>query len=78
MVSQMKDLIGVKVPRHKGAFKIILSLRDIALNISNANLYAVYVSVGCLAFMIVMNEFIKPWASKRCKFPIPSELIAGE
>lgn len=78
MVSQLKDLIGVKVPRHKGAFKIILSLRDIAMHISNANPYAVYVSISCLVFMIFMNEFLKPWASKRCKFPVPSELMAGK
>lgn len=76
MVSQLKDLLGVKVPRHKGAFKIILSLRDIFMNISEANLNAVYVSIACIIFMVVMNEFLKPWASRRCKFPIPSELIA--
>lgn len=76
MVSQLKDLLGVKVLRHKGAFKIILSIRDIIINISNANMYAVYVSIACLIFMIFMNEFLKPWASKRCRFPIPSELLA--
>ncbi|CRK91410.1 CLUMA_CG005083, isoform A [Clunio marinus] len=76
MVSQLKDLLGVKVPRHKGAFKIILSLRDIFMNISEANLNAVYVSIAGIIFMVIMNEFIKPWASKRCKFPVPSELIA--
>lgn len=76
MVSQLKDLLGVKVPRHKGAFKIILSLRDIFLNVANANQYAVYVSIACIIFMLVMNELLKPWASRRCKFPIPSELIA--
>lgn len=76
MVSQLKDLLGVKVPRHKGAFKIILSLRDIFYELSNANVNAVYVSIACIIFMVAMNEFLKPWASKRCKFPIPSELIA--
>lgn len=76
MVSQLKDLLGVKVPRHKGAFKIILSLRDIVMNVSNTNLNAVYVSIACIIFMVFMNEFLKPWASKRCRFPIPSELLA--
>lgn len=76
MVSQLKDLLGVKVTRHKGAFKILLTLRDIIVNIEKANPYAVYVSIACIIFMVLMNEFLKPWASKRCKFPIPSELIA--
>lgn len=26
--------------------------------------------------MIVSNEFIKPWIDKRCRIPIPFELIA--
>lgn len=76
MVSQLKDLLGLKLPRHKGAFKIILSLRDIVLNISKSNPYAVYVSIACIVFMVFMNEFLKPWASKRFRFPIPSELLA--
>ena len=76
MVSQLKDLLGVKVPRHKGAFKIILTLKDIVMNVQNSNINAIYVSVTCIIFMVAMNEFLKPWASKRCKFPIPSELLA--
>lgn len=78
MVSQLKDLLGVKVPRHKGAFKVLLSLRDIfnQLMSGGININAVYVSVAGLIFMVLMNEFLKPWASKRCKFPIPSELMA--
>ena len=75
-VSQLKDLLGIKVPRHKGAFKIILSLNDIVMNISKTNLNALYVAIACIIFMVIMNEFLKPWALKRCKFPIPSELIA--
>lgn len=76
MVSQLKDLLGVKVHRHNGAFKIILSLRDIVMNISNTNTNTLYVSICCIIFMVLMNEFLKPWASKRCRFPIPSELLA--
>lgn len=26
--------------------------------------------------MVVVNEFVKPWMSKKCRFPIPVELIA--
>lgn len=76
MVSQLKDLLGIDVARHKGAFKIILSLKDIVTNISKTNVNALYVAIACIIFMAIMNEFLKPWASKRCKFPIPSELIA--
>lgn len=63
------------MPRHRGAFKILLSLRDIVLNLSNANINAIYISVVCIAFLVAMNEVVKPWASKYCKFPIPTELL---
>ncbi|KAG5684088.1 hypothetical protein PVAND_013337 [Polypedilum vanderplanki] len=76
LVSQLKDILGLRLPRHQGAFKIILSLRDIILNIPRANVYAIYIAIVCIAFMVVMNEFVKPWVAKRCKFPIPTELIA--
>lgn len=26
--------------------------------------------------MVIVNEFLKPWMSKKCRFPIPVELIA--
>lgn len=75
MTSQAKDLIGVKVPRQKGAFKIILSIRDIGMNICHSNPMAVYLSVACIAFMVFMNEIVKPWFSKKSKIPLPSELM---
>lgn len=45
------------------------------MNLPNVNMNAVYISVVCLIFLIIMNEFVKPWASKYCKFPIPTELL---
>ncbi|XP_058460460.1 solute carrier family 26 member 6 [Malaya genurostris] len=76
LVSQMKDLLGVSIPRYKGAFKNILALRDIAGQIPNSNLPTVYTSVIVILFMIFMNEYLKPWSSSKCKFPIPAELMA--
>lgn len=29
-----------------------------------------------IVMMVVVNEFVKPWMSKKCRFPIPVELIA--
>ncbi|XP_058828758.1 solute carrier family 26 member 6 [Topomyia yanbarensis] len=76
LVSQMKDLLGVSIPRYKGAFKNILALRDIAGELPNSNLPTVYTSVIVILFMIFMNEYLKPWSSTKCKFPIPAELVA--
>lgn len=76
LVSQLKDALGVHVDRHRGAFKVLLTLADIVTSVPKSNLVAVYVSVSCIIFMAIMNEIIKPYAAKRCKFPLPSELIA--
>ncbi|XP_058128618.1 sulfate transporter [Anopheles ziemanni] len=76
MVSQLKDLLGVSIPRYKGAFKVILSLRDIFDQVPNANLTAVYTSLVVIFFMIFMNEYLKPWLSTKCRFPVPAELMA--
>ncbi|XP_053684078.1 solute carrier family 26 member 6 [Sabethes cyaneus] len=76
LVSQMKDLLGVTIPRYKGSFKNILALRDLASELPNSNLPTVYTSVIVILFMIFMNEYLKPWSSKKCQFPIPAELMA--
>lgn len=75
LISQLKDLLGVQVPRHKGAFKNIFSVRDIVSQIPNCNLTAVYTSMIVILFMIFMNEYLKPWSATKCKFPIPAELM---
>ena len=75
LTSQIKDVLGLSLPRHKGAFKILLSFRDIIMNLSNVNMNAVYISIVCIAILVFSNEFLKPRASKVCKFPIPTELL---
>uniref|UniRef100_A0A182MFW5 STAS domain-containing protein n=1 Tax=Anopheles culicifacies TaxID=139723 RepID=A0A182MFW5_9DIPT len=76
MVSQLKDLLGVSIPRYKGTFKVILSVRDIIDQAPNSNLTAVYTSLVVILFMIFMNEYFKPWLSTKCRFPVPAELMA--
>ncbi|XP_035788461.1 prestin-like [Anopheles albimanus] len=76
MVTQVKDLLGIQIPRYKGAFKVILSLSAIVSESPNSNLTAVYTSIVVILFMVCMNEMLKPWLSKKCRFPLPAELIA--
>lgn len=76
IVSQSRDMLGISFPRHKGAFKIILSVKDIILNISSTNLAALVISIIIMIFMIIMNEIVKPRMSKKTKIPMPAELLA--
>lgn len=74
--SLLKELIGIKIPTHQGAFKIFLTVYDFCKGIPETNLTALYISVTSLIFMFGMNEIVKPWANKKCIVPVPSELIA--
>ncbi|XP_076481301.1 prestin isoform X3 [Bombus vancouverensis nearcticus] len=76
LISQIKDLFGLKIPRQKGYFKFIFTLVDIFRGIQNTNLAALLISAITIAGLVLNNEFLKPWASKKCSIPIPIELIA--
>lgn len=52
------------------------SLRDIVAALPDSNSTALLVSGVMIVMMVVVNEFVKPWMSKKCRFPIPVELIA--
>lgn len=46
------------------------------MNIHHSNPVTTEVAVIVIIFMVAMNEFVKPWMEKKCRFPLPSELIA--
>ncbi|GLV36702.1 prestin [Carabus blaptoides fortunei] len=76
IISQSKDLFGLIVPKRKGYLKNGYAIYDALLALPNANTAAVTVSVIAVTIMVVNNELLKPWVSKRSKIPIPIELIA--
>lgn len=49
---------------------------DFCRQLPNTNLNTLAVTGTVIAFMIVMNELVKPRAAKLCRFPIPAELVA--
>lgn len=76
VTSQLKDVFGVSVPRHKGAFKIIYTIIDLCKSLPQTNVAALIFCIGIIVFMTICNELIKPCLRKRCRFPLPAELIA--
>lgn len=76
MTSQLKDMFGVSVPRHRGWFKIIRTLIDLCKQLPNTNLVTLVFCLAIILFMVTCNEFLKPCLRKRCRFPFPAELIA--
>ncbi|XP_059226601.1 solute carrier family 26 member 6 isoform X2 [Stomoxys calcitrans] len=76
VTSQLKDVFGVTVPRHKGAFKIIYTIVDLCAALPSTNVPALLFCLGIIVFMTICNELIKPCLRKYCRFPLPAELIA--
>lgn len=76
LISQIKDLLGLKLSKQKGYFKLVFTLVDVANEIPNTNLAALTVSIITIICLTCNNELLKPWASKRCSIPIPIELVA--
>ncbi|KAG7190053.1 hypothetical protein KM043_006199 [Ampulex compressa] len=76
LISQVKDLLGLKVPKQKGYFKLIFTTIDIIDEIENTNVAALTVSAISIFILVFNNELLKPWVNKRCSMPIPIELIA--
>ncbi|XP_017111924.1 sulfate anion transporter 1 [Drosophila elegans] len=75
VTAQLKDVLGISVPRHKGAFKIIFSVIDVIKGVPETNLVNFGFCMAVILFMMICNECLKPRLSKRCRFPLPAELI---
>ncbi|XP_018303628.1 solute carrier family 26 member 10 isoform X2 [Mycetomoellerius zeteki] len=76
LISQIKDLLGLKLPKQKGYFKSIFTIIDVCTEIKNSNIAAVTVSTVSIIILVVNNEYLKPRISKKYSIPIPIELIA--
>ncbi|XP_001353963.4 solute carrier family 26 member 10 [Drosophila pseudoobscura] len=76
VTAQLKDVLGIEVDRYKGAFKIVYTLIDVIKSVPQTNLVNFGFCVAVIIFMAVCNEILKPFLSKRCRLPLPAELIA--
>ncbi|XP_033215151.1 solute carrier family 26 member 6-like [Belonocnema kinseyi] len=76
LVSQFPDLLGVKLPKRKGYFKIVYTIVDLFSFSETTNVAALIISTVSIIIMVINNELLKPQVSKLCNFPIPIELIA--
>ena len=75
ITSQFKFLLGISIPNHKGIFKLVKLWKEVALDIPNANLCDVVISVGCLIFLFVVKEIVNLRYRHRLPVPIPAEML---
>ncbi len=75
VVSQTRHLLGIKVPRFNGPFRLIRATVAIFCAFPTTNPAEAIISVTAITIMAVHNDWFKPWYGKKIKFPIPIELF---
>nr|XP_023019470.1 solute carrier family 26 member 10-like isoform X1 [Leptinotarsa decemlineata] len=74
--TQVKDLLGLSLPKFKGYFTVINTISAIISNLENVNYAALLSSAVTITILSFNNEVLKPIVAKRTTIPIPIELIA--
>ncbi|XP_030746136.1 prestin-like [Sitophilus oryzae] len=76
LVSQIKDLLGLSIPRFKGYFVNVYTLVAVFEEIGNVNVAALIISFVTITISALNNDYLKPIIAKRSPFPFPMELVA--
>jgi len=75
LVSQFNNLLGIKVPRLDGAFRLVRTTYFSILALPTANLAEIIISSITIILLATHNDWIKPWYSKKIKFTLPMEMV---
>ncbi|NXI59639.1 S26A2 protein, partial [Chloroceryle aenea] len=74
ITSQMKYLLGLKIPRHEGVGSFILTWVDLFRYIQNTNICDLVTSLAALAIIVPVKEINDRYKDKM-KAPFPIELL---
>ncbi|XP_029021416.1 sulfate transporter-like [Betta splendens] len=74
LTSQIKYLLGLKIPRPQGWFTLFKTLYSLLTNLGNTNICDLVTSVLCLLILVPTKELNDRFKSK-LKAPIPFELF---
>ncbi|XP_067661413.1 prestin-like [Haliotis asinina] len=73
--SQVKNVLGLKVKRFNGVFKVVKTWIEIIRNIADTNWIPVVTSVVSMIIIYVIKTQINERFKKRLRIPVPIELI---
>ncbi|BFZ04869.1 hypothetical protein BsWGS_07908 [Bradybaena similaris] len=73
--TQLPAMLGIKVNRYPGIFKIIFTYKDIFENIMKANFAAIIIALICIALIWFVKEAINEKYKQKLFAPIPIELF---
>ncbi|KFP72082.1 Sulfate transporter, partial [Acanthisitta chloris] len=74
ITSQMKYLLGLKIPRHEGVGSFILTWVDLFRSIQNTNICDLVTSLVALAIIVPVKE-VNARYKEKMKAPFPIELL---
>lgn len=74
LTSQLKHLLGVRVPRHQGPGMVVSTWLSLLHSAGQANLCDVLTSAVCLAVLLAAKE-LSDRCRHRLKVPLPMELL---
>ncbi|KAK1801562.1 hypothetical protein P4O66_004615 [Electrophorus voltai] len=73
-VSQLQSMLGLRLPRHMGAFSLFKTLASVMENLPHTNLAALLISLLCLAVLVPVKE-VNARFRQRLRTPIPVEIL---
>lgn len=73
--SQVKDLLGITLPKFPGNFDVLYTYFEIVKNLGQVNWIALLLSVFTCTVLILNNDVLKPRVAKLTIVPVPMELI---
>lgn len=74
LTSQVKHLLGVRIPRHQGLGMVVHTWLSLLQNVGQANLCDVVTSALCLGTLLAAKELSDRYRH-RLKVPVPTELL---
>ncbi|KAM5272512.1 sulfate anion transporter 1 [Ctenodactylus gundi] len=74
LTSQLRHLLGVRVPRHQGPGMVVSTWLSLLYNLRQANVCDVVTSAVCLAVLLAAKE-VSDRCRHRLRVPLPTELL---
>lgn len=75
VVSQLREILGLKITKRRGYFSLPLTLYDVGMTLHEVHLPSVIISAVTLIVIITYHLAIKNWLAKRSNIPFPIELF---
>ncbi|KAI5095605.1 solute carrier family 26 member 10, partial [Silurus meridionalis] len=73
-VSQLQNMLGLRLPRHTGTFSLFKTLASVMENLPHTNLTELLISLLCLAVLVPIKEVNTRFRQRLCT-PIPVEIL---